>query len=69
MIAVNKLDRADRAKAAAALQGAAELELAEEIFPVSARTGSGVSVLVEHLVDAAATGAVLLLGGAALRPA
>ena len=51
VIAVNKLDRVDRAKAAAALQGAAELELAEEIFPVSARTGSGVSVLVEHLVN------------------
>jgi GTPase len=50
VIAVNKLDRADRAKTAATLQAAAELELADEIFPVSARTGSGVSDLVEHLV-------------------
>jgi GTP-binding protein Era len=50
VIAVNKLDRVDRAKAAATLQAAAELESAEEIFPVSARTGSGVSALVEHLV-------------------
>jgi GTP-binding protein Era len=50
VIAVNKVDRSDRAKTAAALAAAAELELAEEIFPISARTGSGMSALVEHLV-------------------
>jgi GTPase len=50
VIAVNKVDRSDRAKTAAALQAAAELELAAEIFPISARTGAGVAVLVEQLV-------------------
>jgi len=51
VIAVNKTDRADRAQTAATLQAAAELEVAQEIFPVSARTGSGVVELTEHLVS------------------
>jgi GTP-binding protein Era len=49
-VVVNKVDRADRARIAATLAAAAELELAEEIFPISARTGSGVPALVEHLI-------------------
>ncbi|MGH2870170.1 MAG: GTPase Era [Solirubrobacteraceae bacterium] len=49
-IAANKVDRADQARTAATLQAAAELDVAEEIFPVSARTGSGVPALVEHLI-------------------
>jgi GTPase len=49
-IAVNKIDRADQGRTAATLQAAAELDLAQEIFPVSARTGAGVPELVEHLV-------------------
>ena len=49
-VAVNKIDRLDRAGTAAALQAAADLQGAEEIFPVSARTGEGVSALTEHLV-------------------
>jgi GTP-binding protein Era len=51
VIAANKVDRADHAGTAAALQAAADLEVADEIFPVSARTGSGVPGLVEHLVS------------------
>jgi GTPase len=51
VIAVNKLDRTDRAATAAALQAAQDLELADEIFPVSARTGSGVRPLTDHLVS------------------
>ncbi len=51
VIAVNKVDRADRARAARALQAAADLGVAEEIFPVSARKGSGVRALVEHLIS------------------
>jgi GTPase len=51
VIAVNKLDTASRAEAAATLQAAADLELADDVFPVSARTGSGVSPLTEHLVS------------------
>ena len=49
--AVNKLDRVDRAGAAAALQAAADLEVADEILPVSARTGEGVPALREALVS------------------
>ena len=51
VIAVNKVDRTNRAGTAAALQAAGELEVAEEIFPVSARTGYGVRPLVDHLVS------------------
>ena len=51
LIAVNKIDRADRAGAAAALQAAEELDVADEIFPVSALTGSGMRSLVDHLVS------------------
>jgi GTPase len=50
VVAVNKVDLSDRAATAAALQGAADLAVAEEIFPVSARTGSGVPTLVDSLV-------------------
>jgi GTPase len=48
-IAVNKSDRLSRAAMAATLQEASELELADELFPISARTGAGVQALVEHL--------------------
>ncbi len=48
-IAVNKVDRLSRAGTLAALQGAADLGLDAEVFPVSARTGEGVVQLVEHL--------------------
>jgi GTP-binding protein Era len=49
-IAVNKIDRLDRAGTLAALQAAAGLGVSDEIFPLSARKGSGVEPLVEHLV-------------------
>jgi GTPase len=51
LIAVNKIDRADRAAAAAALQAAADLDVAEEVFPVSALKGTGMRPLVDHLVS------------------
>jgi GTP-binding protein Era len=50
VIAANKVDRAGRAKLAETLQAAADLDLADEIFPVSARTGTGVAPLLEHLI-------------------
>ncbi len=50
-VAVNKVDRADRAKLTATLQDAEALGLGGEIFPVSARTGTGVPTLTEHLVS------------------
>jgi GTPase len=51
VIAVNKIDRSDRAGVAAALQAAADLDVADEIFPVSARTGAGMRSLVGHLLS------------------
>src|ERR1700756_3857837 len=50
-IAVNKVDRADKARIASTLHDAEALDVATEIFPVSARTGAGVKQLVEHLVS------------------
>jgi GTP-binding protein Era len=50
VLAVNKIDRLDRGRTAAALQAAADLMPGAEVFPVSARTGAGVAPLVEHLV-------------------
>jgi GTP-binding protein Era len=49
VIAVSKVDRLDRARLMQALTEAAELEVADEIFPVSARTGQGLGPLREHL--------------------
>jgi GTP-binding protein Era len=49
--ALNKLDLLDRARAAAALTAASELEVPGELYPISARTGEGVPELVEHVVS------------------
>jgi GTPase len=48
-IAVNKVDRLSRAALMAVLQEASELELDAEVFPISARKGTGMEQLVEHL--------------------
>ena len=48
-IALNKVDRLSRAQTATALAQAAELEVADDLFPISARTGAGVEALVAHL--------------------
>jgi GTP-binding protein Era len=49
VVAVNKIDRLDRPRTVLALQGAAELGVGDDVFPVSARTGKGVGPLVDHL--------------------
>ena len=49
VIAVNKIDAASQPKTMAALTAAAELGIAEHIFPVSARTGRGVRELLATL--------------------
>jgi GTPase len=51
VVAVNKVDRLDRHHTVAALHAATEVGLPAdtEVFPVSARTGLGVGLLVEHL--------------------
>ena len=49
VVVVNKVDVARPQQVLAQLEAAAELDLSE-YFPVSAQTGKGVDVLVEHLV-------------------
>jgi len=49
VIAVNKLDRLDRGHTLQVLTGAAELGVGDDVFPISARTGSGVAALYGHL--------------------
>jgi GTP-binding protein Era len=51
VVAVNKIDRADRARTAAALHAVEELVPEAEIFPVSARSGAGVEPLTEYLLS------------------
>lgn len=51
VVAVNKVDRLDRARTMAALQAAADLDVGEHVFPISALSGSGVQPLVEHLAS------------------
>jgi GTPase len=52
VIAVNKLDRLNRPRSVVALQAAADLGLPEaDVFPISARTGTGVPALVDHLAS------------------
>ena len=51
VVAVNKVDRTDRAKTVEALQAVADLEISEAIFPISARRGTGVEELLDHLVS------------------
>jgi GTPase len=49
VIAVNKVDRLDRARTVRVLSEAAELDVGDDVFPVSARTGAGVDALRAHL--------------------
>jgi GTP-binding protein Era len=50
VVAVNKVDGSDVPRTAATLDAADKLGVADQIYPVSARTGAGVAALVEHLV-------------------
>jgi GTPase len=49
--AVNKVDRLNNAETAAVLADTAKLEGVDEIFPVSARRGTGVEPLISKLVE------------------
>ncbi|MGC9220002.1 MAG: GTPase Era [Solirubrobacteraceae bacterium] len=51
VLAVNKVDLADRSHTLQALQAAADLGVSDAIFPISARTGDGVANLLSHLVS------------------
>jgi GTPase len=57
--AVNKVDRLGRGETAAALAAAAELDVVDEVFPVSARTGAGLGPLTDHLVSLLPEGPLL----------
>lgn len=48
--AVNKCDRLDTPKTAKVLSEVAELEIVDEIYPISARTGRGLEPLLAELV-------------------
>ena len=47
---VNKIDRLDEAATVLALTTAADLDVQGDVFPISAKKGSGVDPLVEHLI-------------------
>ena len=49
--AVNKCDRLNTPQTAAVLTAAAELEIVDEVFPISARTGDGVDELSARLTE------------------
>jgi GTP-binding protein Era len=49
VMAVNKIDRCSKHETAIVLQAAADLDVADEIFPISATRGHGVQTLVDHL--------------------
>jgi GTP-binding protein Era len=51
-IAVNKADRLTRSQTLDVLEQAVALGVSEEIFPISARTGTGIEALTEHLTAA-----------------
>jgi GTP-binding protein Era len=57
--AVNKIDRLSPAETAAALAAAAELESVDEVFPVSARAGTGLAELVARLAELLPEGPLL----------
>jgi GTPase len=65
VIAVNKIDRISRAPLMAVLEEAAELAPRAEVFPISARRGSGVGELVEHLAGLMPEGPFLFAEDAA----
>jgi GTPase len=49
--AVNKSDRLSRSQTAEALTAAAELDALDDVFPVSARTGTGLEPLIARLAS------------------
>ena len=49
--AVNKIDRLNNAETAAVLAEAAELDGVDELFPVSAKRGTGLEPLIERLAE------------------
>ena len=57
--AVNKIDRLDPPRTTEVLAEAAELEVVDEVFPVSAKRGTGVGPLVARLAELVPEGPLL----------
>jgi GTPase len=57
--AVNKIDRLRSPEVAKVLADAAELEVVDEVFPVSAKRGTGLTPLVERLAELMPEGPLL----------
>lgn len=51
ILAVNKVDKLTDAKLMEVLQAAADLEVGDDIYPISARKGTGVEALMDRLRD------------------
>ena len=49
--AVNKIDRLTKAETTEVLAAAGELQIVDEVFPISAKRGTGVGPLVERLAE------------------
>jgi GTPase len=63
VLAVNKVDRLDRPRTVQALADAAALDIGDDVFPVSARTGRGVPELRAHLAGLMPEGEFLFPAG------
>ena len=59
LCAVNKVDRLNNAELAPVLSDAAELDGVDEIFPISARKGTGLEPLIARLVELVPEGGFL----------
>ena len=59
VVAVNKIDRLDRPRTVQLLQEVAELGAGDDIFPISARNGTGVQALADHLFSLLPEGPLL----------
>jgi GTP-binding protein Era len=59
LCAVNKIDRLKHHELVAALAGAGELEVVDEVFPISATRGTGVDELRERLAELVPEGPLL----------
>ncbi len=57
--AVNKIDRLRAPEIATVLAAAAELDVVDEVFPISAKRGTGVAALVARLAELMPTGPLL----------
>ncbi len=57
--AVNKIDRLSPTQTAQALKAAADLDVPGDVFPISARKGTGVGAMVDHVASLLPEGAFL----------